>query len=132
MNSDGSSLIVSLVLVNSFLTKYLDHWYYRHMITEDHINLLIDMCIQALSDDNIEQGADQLYELAVIWARAGLTQKSFADIRKYIINEATAKTDAHFIHEKLKIAERKNYERRNRTCKSRIITTQNLQGKTIH
>jgi hypothetical protein len=102
------------------------------MKTETDINDLIDECIQALSDDNIQHGADQLYELAVLWTKAGLTQESFQDIRKYIVNEAIARTDTHFIREKLKIAERKNYERRNQTSKSRIITSQNLQGKTIH
>ena len=100
------------------------------MDTSDKINDMIDECIKALVDDNIQHGADQLYELAVLWAQAGLPQTSFNDMRGYIIQQAENRTDARFIREKLKIIERENYDRRNRTCKSSKIIQNNT--KTIH
>lgn len=94
------------------------------------INKLIDDAIEALVDDDVNKGADQLYELAVHFSRGGMTQKSFEDLRGYIIQEAERKTDAHFVREKLKIAERKLYERRHQTEKNRKIIKHNL--KIIH
>lgn len=77
-------------------------------MTPDDINELIDDCIDHLCDDNAEYGAGTLVELAHIWAKAGLTQQSFADIRHFIIQSAierlgTAATP--FIHMKVKVAE---------------------------
>ncbi len=69
------------------------------------IDALIEECITNLTDDNINQGGESLEELARYWAKAGLTIKSFMDMRTYIINAAVEKTDAFFIQEKLKIAE---------------------------
>ena len=100
------------------------------MDTSDKINDMIDECIKALVDDNVQHGADQLYEIAVLWAKAGLPQSSFNDMRGYIIQQAERLTDVRFIHEKLKIIERENRERRNRTSKSRKIINENT--KTVH
>jgi len=50
-----------------------------------------------------------------MWAKAGMPIKSFLEVRQYIINEATAKTDALFIQEKLKIAEQNKRVTRNGT-----------------
>lgn len=77
-------------------------------MTPDDINELIDDCIDHLTDDNAEYGAGSLVELAYIWAKAGLTQKSFADMRHFIIKSAierlgTAATA--FIHMKVQVAE---------------------------
>jgi hypothetical protein len=69
------------------------------------IDALIEECITNLSDDNIKMGGESLQELARYWAKAGLTLKSFMDMRTYIINAAIEKTDAFFIREKLKLAE---------------------------
>jgi len=69
------------------------------------IDALIEECITNLSDDNIKMGGESLEELARYWAKAGLTLKSFMDMRTYIINAAIEKTDAFFIQEKLKLAE---------------------------
>ena len=69
------------------------------------INDVIDDAISSLVDDDINCGAEALQELAQTFARAGQPQSSFQDIRKYIIEEATARTDAFFVAEKLKIAE---------------------------
>lgn len=69
------------------------------------INNTIDEAIMALADESISVGAEVLLQLATTWAKAGLPQESFQDIRQYIINEASDKTDALFIAEKLKIAE---------------------------
>lgn len=83
------------------------------------IDKLIDEAIDGLSDDNIKIGADALAQLATLWSKAGLTLNSFLDIRQYIINEATQKTSALFINEKLKIAEKTLRESRTGTI---IIT----------
>ncbi len=77
-------------------------------MTPDDINELIDDCIDHLCDNNAEYGAGTLVELAHIWAKAGLTQQSFADMRHFIIQSAierlgTAATP--FIHMKVQIAE---------------------------
>lgn len=82
---------------------------------DDKVNDLIDEAITALSDDSITKGADALEELAQMWAKAGMPIKSFLEVRQYIINEATAKTDALFIQEKLKIAEQNKRVTRNGT-----------------
>lgn len=74
-------------------------------MTEDDINDLIDECIDNLADDNILVGATSLQELAIAWAKAGLTLESFLDIRQFIINQASERTDALFIQEKLKLSE---------------------------
>ena len=74
-------------------------------MTEDEINKLIDECIDHLADESILTGAQSLFELAMLWAKAGLTQESFLDMRKHIIDQAIQRTDAMFIHEKLKLSE---------------------------
>lgn len=69
------------------------------------IDKLIGECITNLCDDDIKKGGETLEELARYWAKAGLTLKSFMDMRKYILNEAIERTDAFFIKEKLNLAE---------------------------
>ena len=91
------------------------------------INDIIDDAILSLIDGNINDGADQLFELARCFARAGLPINTFYDIRKYILNEAIEKTDHHFIEEKLVLIERRNRERRNKTTKSLKITADNTR-----
>lgn len=81
-------------------------------ITEDKINDIIDEAIDSLADDNISVGADALMELAIIFARAGLTKESFMGIRKFVIDQAIERTDIIFIQEKLKTAEQKLQESR--------------------
>ena len=78
----------------------------------DRFNDLIDSAIDALSDDSITSGCDVLVEIAQHFAAAGIPQSSFMDTRQYIINEATARTDAFFIEEKLRLAERAAQSRR--------------------
>jgi len=82
------------------------------MTTENHIDKLIQECIDNLCDDNINHGAESLQELAQNFAKAGMTQQSFMDIRTYIINEAKQKTDAAFIDIKLNISEQILREKR--------------------
>lgn len=79
---------------------------------DDYINNLIDEAINELASDSIKKGAESLTELAHIWANAGMSMQSFADIRKYIIKEAEERTDAVFIREKIKLAERGLHDRR--------------------
>ena len=79
-------------------------------MTEDAINDLINNCIDHLCDDNAEYGADSLTELAVLWAKAGLTKQSFIDMRSYIIGSAIERlgtSATSFIHYKLQVAEQK-------------------------
>jgi len=71
----------------------------------DEINDLIDECIDHLADESTLVGAQSLQELARIWAKAGVCQSSFMDIRKFIIDQAVKRTDVYFINEKLRISE---------------------------
>lgn len=80
----------------------------------DYINDLIDTAIQELTDDNIHSGVGPLIELAQQFAKAGLGMESFLNTRQYIINEAIAQTDAFFINEKIKLAEREAQNERQR------------------
>ena len=77
-------------------------------MTPDDINELIDDAIDHLCDDNAEYGAATIIELAHLWAKAGLTQQSFADMRHYIIQSAIERLGTSataFIHMKVQIAE---------------------------
>jgi len=80
--------------------------------TENKADKLIQECIDELAGDDINKGGECLQELATFWAKAGLTKHSFFNMRLYIIEEAKLKTDAIFIEEKLKIAERRLMEKR--------------------
>ena len=82
-------------------------------MTEDQIDKLIQDAINALADDNINTGAEALKELAVLWAKAGIPQSSFDDMRKYIVESAKKKTSALFIDEKLRLSEQKLQAGRN-------------------
>jgi len=72
----------------------------------DNIDALIEQSIDALANDSPSLAAKALQELSYIFARAGCSQKSFTDLRQYIVNEASALTSAGFVLEKLKVAER--------------------------
>ncbi len=80
----------------------------------DYINDLINAAIQELSDDNIHSGVGSLTELAQQFAKAGLGMTSFLNVRKYIIDTAVQNTDAYFITEKIKLAERDAQNERSR------------------
>lgn len=82
------------------------------MAFDNKIDMLIEESIKELSGDDINKGAECLIELATYWAKAGLTMNSFLDMRKHIIDSAIAKTDKHFITEKLTLAERELREKR--------------------
>jgi hypothetical protein len=85
-------------------------------MSPDELNKLIDRAIDELASDNIRFGAESLQELAYIWSKAGIPINSFLDARKYIISEASNRTDALFIQEKLKIAEQQKRASRNGTA----------------
>ena len=78
------------------------------MISEEELDNLMTEAINDLAADDINAGVRALEGLAHNYAKAGMDQQSFANIRQFIINEAIAKTDAYFIEEKLKAAERTN------------------------
>jgi len=87
-------------------------------MTPDEVNELVDDCIDHLCDDNPEYGAGSLVELAHIWAKSGLGQQSFENMRHYIIKSAierlgTAATP--FIHYKLQVAEQELSNKRKQT-----------------
>jgi len=93
-------------------------------MTPDDINELVDDCIDHLCDDNPEYGAGSIVQLAKLWAKAGLTQQSFMDMRQYIINSAierlgTAATP--FIHTKLQLAEQDLMKERRKSANINII-----------
>ena len=84
----------------------------REIKTPEDFDSLITEAIIELSSDDIEKGAECLVEIAQLWAKSGLGQKSFMDMRQYIINEAIERTDQVFIETKISMAERKLRERR--------------------
>lgn len=77
------------------------------MISEDALYNLIEQSIEDLASESVSKGAESLEELAVIFAKAGMYRSTFNDIRKHIVDQAKQRTDALFIEEKLKLAERK-------------------------
>ena len=86
------------------------------MITVDSFNELIDDAIDHLCDDNIEYGAGCLREIAELWAKAGLPQQSFMDMRQHIINQAIERVgNAQFVELKLELAEKDSQRERNFT-----------------
>jgi len=93
-------------------------------MTPDEINELVDDCIDHLCDDNPAYGAGSLAELARLWAKAGLTQQSFMDMRQYIINssiERLGTSATAFIHTKLQLAEQDLMKERRKSAHSNII-----------
>ena len=71
------------------------------------IDKLIDESIDALADDNPNQGAECLIELAKAWASCGLTQQSFSELRIYIVEQAKRRDQCpRLIEIKLKEAEK--------------------------
>ncbi len=83
------------------------------MITEIELDNLINSVINDLSDDNLKSGVDSLIEVADIFAKAGMPQSTFENIRQHIIQEATKRTDALFINEKVKAVEKTHNRLRN-------------------
>ena len=79
---------------------------------EFQIDALINNAITELADDNAENGAENLEELAGLFASAGFPRSTFNDIRKHIIESAIQKTDPIFIKYKLENHERKLQEKR--------------------
>ena len=65
---------------------------------------MISDCIDELSDDRVDAGVENLYELAIMWKSAGLTRESFADICGYIEKQAAAKSDETFVQIKIQNA----------------------------
>ena len=84
----------------------------QQMKTPDDFDSLVSEAIIELASDDINKGAECLVEIARLWAKAGLPQNSFNNIRKYIIEEAIERTDALFIKTKVEIAERALREKR--------------------
>jgi hypothetical protein len=96
----------------------------------DKINDLIDAAIKQLADDDSNSGVGCLVELAQLWAKSGLGIESFLNTRKYIINEAIRNTDAFFITEKIKLAEREAQNDRIFTDQAREETRQTINQGT--
>ncbi len=70
------------------------------------INVMIDDCISNIASDGINEGVEQLYDLASKFKTAGATAKSFMEICTYIEREAVKKSDQHFVSIKLQSAMR--------------------------
>lgn len=98
----------------------------------DKINDLIDTAIQQLTDDDIHSGVGCLVELAQLWAKSGLGIESFLNTRQYIINEAISQTDAFFIIEKIKLAEREAQNDRLFTDQARGTTRKENRTSELH
>jgi hypothetical protein len=87
------------------------------------IDALIDQCIEALADDSVNQGANALLELAILYGKSGTPRAAFNNIRMYIIREAQKLDQCpKLIEMKLKLAEQELRKmRNNERPKSRII-----------
>lgn len=86
------------------------------------IDQLIEQCVKALADDDINHGAESLIELAIMWSKAGISIQSFYDIRKVIILEAQKLDQCPLLIEtKLKLTEKLLRDARNGN-KPKIIT----------
>lgn len=83
------------------------------MITEIELDNLMTSAINDLSSDNIHEGVESLVELAHIFAKAGMPMQIFEGIRKHIIDQASLNTDAVFIQEKVKQAEKQHHRLKN-------------------
>ncbi len=70
----------------------------------NNVDKLIDDAIEALSDDRVDAGVENLYELAILWKSAGMDAASFSDICGYIEREAAAKSDETFVQVKIQNA----------------------------
>jgi len=81
------------------------------------ITKLMDDCIDALADDNVNAGAECLVDLANAWARGGMSQNSFNDLRKHLVQEAKKRDQCpQLIDTKLLIAEQNLRKSRNGTA----------------
>jgi hypothetical protein len=76
----------------------------------NNFDILVDDAIEQLSSDHINEGVDCLVALAHVFAKAGCDMQSFLDMRKFIIQQATEKTDAYFIQTKVELAEKQLME----------------------
>ena len=90
---------------------------------ELYIDNLINDAIKQLADDNPNEGAEALQELAILFNKAGIGRESFNHIRKHIIEQAVERTSAYFIKIKLESFEHKLQESRNGTSKRIIVPT---------
>ena len=79
----------------------------------NYIEELLIEVENALIDDTPEQAAEALEQLAQTWASAGLTYQSFLDMRQHLVQQASTKTSAYFIKEKLQLAEQHQRKVRN-------------------
>ena len=76
------------------------------------INGIIDDAIIGLASDDVRDGIDQMYELAIAYKSAGVPRQSFLDICQYIEKQAIAQSDEMFVLEKISIALRQVREGR--------------------
>ena len=88
-------------------------------MNEMQLDSAITEAINTLSNDDPGRCAECLVDLASTWANAGMPHSSFAELRKYIVKEASSKSGAYFIKEKLTEAEKLLQVKRNGTI---IIT----------
>jgi len=80
-------------------------------------------CISKLASENISEGVEALVDFAHEMAKCGYTQKEFAELRQYIIDEAR-----HLSHNpntliiKIELAEREQNANRAKHRRQQIIT----------
>ena len=92
------------------------------MINDEQLSQLFQQAIDQLADDDIRKGGEALQFIAKVFHKGGMPIESFFNIRKHIVDEAIKKTDALFIHEKIKLIERDMQYERHSTRPSAIIT----------
>lgn len=88
---------------------------------------LIDEAIDKLASESVSEGVEALEGIADAFAKAGYDQKSFTDLRSYIVRSAKEKAEKNgvsifFIEQKIQQAERQAYERRTNVTPGTIIT----------
>ena len=93
------------------------------MEESNKVDILIGQCIDALADDQANQGANALMELAMLFSLAGFPRSNFNDTRMYIINEAKKRDQCpKLIEMKLKMAEQDMRKLRNNDRAKRNIS----------
>lgn len=78
-----------------------------------HLDNLMNEVVDKLSEGHAKDAADGLLEIARYFAKAGMPQQSFLDLRQHLIQEAREKTGCPvFIKEQIEGIEREMREKR--------------------
>jgi len=82
------------------------------MFKTNHIDDLISSCISFLENNRFLEAAENLQDIAVLWAKGGLPLKSFLDMKSYIVESARKTNPIDGLENKLLMAEKELKETR--------------------